>query len=90
MEDFKNKIIPLNKNEQNKLTGGFVVVSNQNVQFGASDDTNLNCHGSKLQHSTTTKTNCHLSCACNNKDCGLQINYCNVPNGIHCTAPPSK
>ena len=58
MEDFKNKIIPLNKNEQNKLTGGFVVVSNQNVQFGASDDTNLNCHGSKLQHSTTTNQCC--------------------------------
>lgn len=87
MKNFKKEIIPLASDEQNKLTGGFYVVNQNDGPTTGPAYENLNCSKNRL-HEVVINANCG-SCSCGglqpiNSSCDFQLNDCSGVNGFKC------
>lgn len=87
MKNFKKEIIPLASDEQNKLTGGFYVVNQNDGPTTEPLYKNLNCN-QKGVHVVAENANC-VDCKCGslqpiNSSCDLQFNKCSGVNGFKC------
>ena len=87
MNNLKKKIISLALDEQNKLTGGFYVVNQNDGSTTEPLYKNLNCN-QKGVHVVAENANCR-DCNCGglqpiNTSCDLHVNYCSGVNDFKC------